>query len=131
MPDAQLLQFGGSLLAILALAWLVSRLGLGQGRRIADEAEAVFLAQEAVDGFEPIATAIDADGRGALLRSKTGALMLLKVHGAHVAARLLTRAARADASEGAITVHSGERRFGAATLTIDDPGHWAEAIRAL
>ena len=36
--SAQALQFGGSLLAILALAWLAHRLGLGGDTRIRDEA---------------------------------------------------------------------------------------------
>ena len=48
----QALQFGGSLAAILLLAWLARRLGLGGDPRLRDPDEARRLSSEALDGFE-------------------------------------------------------------------------------
>ena len=87
--SAQLLQFGGSLIAILALAWLARRLGLGGDARIRDEAHLRELAEEALCGFDPVDMAIDRAGLGALARDAQGRVILLRRHGAHFAGRLL------------------------------------------
>ena len=61
----QALQFAGSLIAILALAWIARKLGLGGDTRIRDEAHLRELAEEALCGFEPVDIAIDRTVRGA------------------------------------------------------------------
>jgi hypothetical protein len=60
----QMLQFAGSLIAILALAWFARRLDLGGDTRIRDEAHLRELAEEALCGFEPVEIAIDRVGTG-------------------------------------------------------------------
>ena len=79
---AMLLQFGGSLVAILALYWIARRLGLGGDARIRSEDDARDLAEEAHCGFEPHEIALDREGRGALLRDDKGRVMVLRHIGA-------------------------------------------------
>ena len=67
IPLAQILQIGGSLVAILLLAWIAHRLGLGGDTRIRSEDQARELADEAVSGFEPVDIAIDRAGMRAFL----------------------------------------------------------------
>lgn len=129
------LLFLGSLLAILALAGLARWLGLGRAPRLADEAQARAAANEAVDGFIPIRTAIDRAGRGALLEDRQGRLLLLKPHGNFFAGRLLASGAsavhRVGQGQSALQVDSGERRYGSIWLEIDDIEHWVAAIERL
>lgn len=127
----QALQFVGSLIAILVLAWLVKRLGLGKNPRLNDDAQARAAAAEASDGFEAQEIARDADGRGALLRDGQGRIMLLKPHGVHFAGRILTASASADCTAETISVDTGERRYGTIELQVDDPASWVEAINRL
>lgn len=126
------LQFGGSLLAIVALAWLVHRLGLGGERRIRDEDHARELAGEIQDGFVPAQVALDRQGRAALLCDDSGQIMLLRVHGSKAAGRILGMWASArvldDPDEHTLEVSSGERRFGNANLDIENAAGWMQAI---
>lgn len=134
MP-AELLQFAGSLAAILLLAWLARKLGLGRGAGELDPALIAKAAREVSDEFEPREIAIDRDGRAALVRDESGRIMLLKRHGAHFAGRILTPAASVitpDQSDpDRIEIACGERRFGIVTLNFEKAGSWAEAIEAL
>lgn len=127
--------FLGSLVAILALAGFARWLKLGHAPRLATEAEARAAAAEAIDDFEPVRIALDHQGHGALLQDGTGRLLLLKPHGNFFAGRLLTGASRADHQTGhgrtGLRIDSGERRFGAITLQLDDPAYWADAIKRL
>lgn len=129
---AQLLQFGGSLLAILALAWAVHRLDLGGERRIRDEAHARELASEAEEEFMPVDVAVDGAGRAALLRDSAGQIMLLRMHGSKTAARILGMWASAriidNDGQSSLEVNSGERRFGNANLDIENATGWMQAI---
>jgi hypothetical protein len=127
----QFLQFGGSLLAILALAWFARRLGLGGETRIHDEAHLHALADEALSGFEPVEVALDHAGQAALARDGAGRVMLLRRHGSHFAARLLGPGARADSDGDTLTVNSGERQFGAVTLVLDNADAWAARLARL
>jgi hypothetical protein len=126
-----LLQFLGSLIAILALAGLAWWLKLGPAPRLADEASARAAADEAVPGFDPIAIGLDREGRGALLRDAAGRVLLLRPHGVHFAGRVLTGMARARVEEGTLVIDTGERRYGSARLLLDDAAAWAETIEAL
>ena len=128
----ELLQFGGSLLAILALAWIALKLGLGGDRRIRDEAELRVLAEEALCGFEPVELAIDRAGLAALARDAEGRVMLLRRHGAHFASRLLDGHANVRLDRHFLIVGTSDRRFGEVTLDLgDDASAWAASLRRL
>ena len=132
MESALLLQFGGSLLAILALAWLAERLGLGGDRRIGDEAEARALADEAICGFEPVDIAIDRAGMGALLRDARGRVLLIRRHGTHFAGRLLDSYTHARLDHQFLTLATSDRRFGSVTFDLGRRApEWAASLRRL
>lgn len=128
----QLIQMGASVAAILALAFICARLGLGGNVRIASEAEARQLAREALCGFEPVDLALDRAGIGALLRDGQGRVLLLRRHGAHFAARLLDNHASARLDRNFLTLGSDERWFGQVTLDLGDKAQsWASSLRHL
>lgn len=128
----QLLQFAGSLVAILVLAWLAHRLGLGGDTRIRDEAHARALADDALCGFEPVDIAIDKSGIGALLRDAQGRVMLLRRHGSHFASRLLDNHLHVRLDRNLLGVGTGEKRFGTVTLDLGDKAPaWAASLRRL
>lgn len=130
--SAQLLQFGGSLIAILALAWLARRLGLGGDARIRDEAHLRELAEEALCGFDPVDVAIDRAGLGALARDAQGRVMLLRRHGAHFAGRLLDSHLHVRLDRNLLALGTGEKRFGTITLDLgDEAPAWAASLRRL
>ena len=129
---AQLIQPLVSLLAILALAWLARRMGLGDDVRIRDEDHARELAKAAVCGFDPADIALDRAGIGALLRDSQGRVMLIKRHGAHFAARVLDTHADARLDRNFLTIGSGEKTFGKVTLNLGDKAQvWASSLRRL
>lgn len=129
---AQLIQLGGSLVAILLLAWGCSRMGLGGDVRLRDEAEARRLAEEAVCGFTVTDLVLDRAGIGALLRDTQGRVMLLRRHGARFAARLLDSHAFARLDRNFLTIGSGEKTFGRVTLDLGDKAQvWAGSLRHL
>ncbi len=129
---AQLIQPLVSLLAILALAVLARRMGLGEDVRIRDENHARELAQEAVCGFDVADIALDRAGIGALLRDSNGRVMLIKRHGAHFAARVLDTHANARLDRNFLTIGSGEKNFGRVTLDLGGKAQiWASSLRRL
>lgn len=127
----QLMQFAASLVAILVLAWLVAKMGLGAPPRLADEAAARSAAGEVSDGFCAVDIALDKDGRGALLRDAAGRIMLLKPHGVHFAGRILGPAAQARREGERLAIDTGERRFGSLDLSVDNAASWEAAINGL
>lgn len=130
--SGQLLQFGGSLLAILALGWIAHRLGLGGDTRIRDEAHLRALAEEALYGFEPIEIAIDRAGIAGLARDGEGRVMLLRRHGAHFAGRLLDSHAHIRLDRHFLIVGTADRRFGTMSLDLGDQAQaWAASLRRL
>lgn len=116
--SATFLIAGGSLIAILFLAWLSARLGLGAEPRIRDEHHARELADDALCGFTSTDIAIDRGGAAALLRDEAGRVMLVRRHGAHFAARLLEPSATIRLEGGRLVVATSERRFGTAALDL-------------
>ncbi|WP_370033688.1 hypothetical protein [Qipengyuania mesophila] len=130
LPPA-LLQFLGSLIAILALAGVAWWLKLGPEPRLADEDAARRAADEAISGFEPVAIGLDRSGRGALMRDAAGRILLLRPHGVHFAGRLLPREARARLEGDELEIDPGERRYGKARLVLEDASAWASAIEAV
>lgn len=132
MTTALLLQFGGSLLAILALAWLARRLDLGGDARIQGEEHARVLAEEAICGFEPVEIAIDRAGMGALLRDPRGRVLLLRRHGSHFASRLLDSYVHARLDRNFLTLATADQRFGSVTFDLGNKApEWAASLRRL
>lgn len=128
----QAAQFGGSLLAILLLAWLARWLGLGGDPRLRDPDEARRLAGEALCGFEAQDLVLDRAGIGALLRDSAGRVLLLRRHGVHWVARLLDSHAGVRLDRSFMTIATGDRTFGAITLDLGDQAQaWASSLRRI
>lgn len=126
-----LLQFGGSLAAILVLAALAVALKLGGKPVLGDERDAARIAGEVEDGFEPVRVSISREGSAALLRDASGRIMLVRRHGNKFAGRILTPATRVREEVDGLLVDPGESRFGTARLSLGDAGYWADAINRL
>ena len=128
----QALQFGGSLAAILLLAWLARRLGLGGDPRLRAPDEARRLAGEALYGFEAQDVILDRAGIGALLRDPGGRVMLLRRHGARWAGRLLDRHVGVSLDHTLMTIAPRDKAFGAVTLDLGEQAQvWAASLRQL
>lgn len=129
---AEALQIAGSVVAILLLSLLCWKLGLGGDVRIRDEDEARQLADAALCGFEAVDLALDRARIGALLRDRSGRIMLLRRHGAHFVARLLDDHAFARLDRNFLTIGTGERSFGSVTLDLGEKAQvWASSLRHL
>lgn len=126
------LQFGGSLAAVLALAWLAAKLRLGGDPRLRDAEEARRLADEAVCGFDAEDIVLDRAGIGALLRDRQGRVMLIRRHGARWVARLLDGHAGVRLDRQFLEVTTGERSFGRITLDLGEQAQvWAASLRRI
>ena len=126
------IQLAGSLAAILVLAWLAHRLGLGGDARIRSEDEARALADEALHGFEPTEIAIDKAGMGALCRDGEGRVLLLRRHGSHWASRMLDSHSHTRLDQGFLTLATADRRFGSITFDLGDKAPmWAASLRRI
>lgn len=125
-------QIAGSLIAILALAWIAHRLGLGGDARVRSEDEVRVLADEAIHGFEPVDIALDRAGMGALCRDGAGRVLLLRRHGSHWASRLLDSHAHTRLDQGFLTLATADRRFGSVTFDLGDKAPiWAASLRRI
>ncbi len=122
--SGQLLVFAGSLVGVAFLVLVSWWLGLGRGARIAGEAEARELADNALCGFSAEHVTLAIDGRGALLADSRNRIMVLVPHGALFVARLLDETACALRAGTQLTVTGSDPTFPAMTL---DLGHEAEA----
>lgn len=124
--------FGASLAAILGLAWLARWMDLGGDLRIRDADHACFLANQAVEGFEPVDLVLDKAGIGALLRDADGRQMLLRRHGAAWVGRLLDDRTEARLDRDFLVIGTGEKTFGTITLHLGEAtGVWAAGLRRL
>ncbi len=129
---ALVIQLGGSLVAILVLAWIAHRLRLGGDARIRSEEEARALADEAIQGFAPVEIAIDRAGMGALCRDGAGRVLLLRRHGSHWASRLLDSHAHARLDRSLLTLATADRLFGSVTFDLgDEAPAWAASLRRI
>lgn len=133
LPGAGIaLQAIGSLIAVLLVFVVVRALGMGSDVRIADEAEARALAEEARCGFDPVDVALDRARIGALLRNSAGEVMLIRRHGARFAARVLSSHAGARLDRGFLTLSTEDPHFGSITLDLGDRAQvWAASLRRL
>lgn len=126
-----MLVFGGSLVAILALAGFARALRLGGRAVLCDAAAVRSAAGEVEDGFEPTRLAIARAGDAALVADANGRIMVIKRHGNRFAGRILTRRAQAREEFDALVVDCGEARFGPVRLALDDSSAWADRINRL
>ncbi|MGB7418379.1 MAG: hypothetical protein WA918_04305 [Erythrobacter sp.] len=126
-----LLQFFGSLIAILLIVALVKMMRLGPKLRIDDEAAVAKAAGEVEDGFVPVRTSIARMRHAALARDTDGRIMLIKRHGNRFAGRILGRGAKAREVVDALIVECGDARFGEVRLQLTDAPYWADAINRL
>ncbi|MCB2089000.1 MAG: hypothetical protein R3E18_07025 [Sphingomonadaceae bacterium] len=127
-----LLQLGGSLLAILALAALARWMKLGAEPRIRDAESARMLAEEVDCGFEPVDIALDRFGYGALLRDASGRVMLIRQHGANFVGRMLDSRVQGRLDQGRLVIALPEASFGTATLDLGPAAaEWAASFRRL
>ena len=116
---AAMLPLAASLAAVLVIAWLTGRMGLGpSGPAIRDEAHALALAEEAECGFVGVEAWVDADGRAAIVRDRAGDAMLVRAHGVAHAARRIGRDTDIRLEDDRLVVTPADRRFGPVTLTL-------------
>jgi hypothetical protein len=127
-----LLKLGGSVIAILFLAWFARWLDLGGDVRIRSEEQARAIADQLVSGFDPVDIAIDKAGIGALMRDAGGRHLLVRRHGAQFAGRLLDRHSESRLDQNFLTVGTGEKTFGKVTLNLGPQAqYWAAGLRHL
>ncbi len=127
-----LLKLGGSVVAVLFLAWLARWLGLGGDLRIRSDEQARAIAGQVLYGFEPVDIAIDKAGIGALMRDAGGRHLLVRRHGAQFAGRLLDRHSDTRLDQNFLTVGTGEKTFGKVTLNLGPQAqYWAAGLRHL
>ena len=126
MSLADIIQLGASLVAVLFVAWLVGKLGLGADPRIEDAAHAIRLAEEAEAGFCGTDVARDRAGFAAIVRNEEGRMMLVRAHGNHFAARPVDASVEGRLDKDFLTLTMPERTFGSVTLQLGkDAGRWA------
>ena len=126
------IQLGASLLAVLFVAWLVKKIGLGADPRIEDAAHAIRLADEAEAGFNGSEVARDRAGFAAIVRNAEGRMMLVRAHGNHFAARPVDAATIGRLDKDFLTLTTPEKAFGAVTLRLGkEAGMWASRMRDL
>ena len=127
-----LLQFGGSLLAVLVLSAFVARLGLGREAPVLTDEEARRQAAGAIFGFEPVEVGLDKSGKAALLSDGLGRLVLVVVIGVHFATRQLGSATSARSENGLLAINLGELGFHPVSLDLGAKAvTWAKRIEAL
>ena len=127
-----MLQLGGSLIAILALAGLAAWLRLGKARDFSDPEAVSALADAELYGWQSAEVACDAAGKAALVMEQDGRIALLAAHGSHLVARELGRPARAVQDGTRLTIRTGERMLPPVTLDLGGAAQaWFTRIRAL
>lgn len=125
-----LAKLGGSIAAILLLAWTAKRMGLGGDLRIRDEDHVRALADEAVCGYRPQHIIIDRAGVGALMKDAQGRHMLIRRHGAQFVGRLLDGHSDSRLDQNFLTIGTGEKSFGKVTLNLGpEAQNWAAGLR--
>lgn len=123
-----LIETGGSLVAILALAGLAWWMKLGGAPLLQDEAAVHRAAGEISDGFEVAKYEISRDRTAAVVQDCSNQIMVIRRHGNRFVGRILGASAIAQANETTLEIDCGERTFGVVKLEIGDGSAWAEAI---
>ena len=126
----ELAKLGGSIAAILLLAWTAKRMGLGGDVRIRDEDHALALAEEAVFGFQPERIILDKANIGALMKDAQGRHLLIRRHGAQFVGRLLDGHSDSRLDQNFLTIGTGDKAFGKVTLNLGaEAQYWAAGLR--
>jgi hypothetical protein len=113
------LLLAGSLAAILILAGLAWALKLGRAGHegtVEDPESAARAAEEALAGFAAIGALVGEDRAAALVAGAHGRVAAIRRHGARLAVREV-RWSQVRATFDGILVETGDRRFGAVTVT--------------
>lgn len=129
--DPQLLIFGGSLVAIFALAGLARWLGLGGNPTLRNDAAVRLAASEVADGFVAERISIARNAKAALASDPAGRIMVIKQHGNQFAGRVLASGSQAREEVDGLVVDCGEVRFGTVRLSLADASTWADRINRL
>ena len=130
MNQAEFIQLGASLAAVLFVAWLVRKIGLGADPRIEDADHAIRLAEEAEAGFRGTEVARDRAGFAAIVRNAEGRMMLVRAHGNFFAARPVDASVIGRLDKDFLTLTTPEKTFGAVTLQLGkEAGMWASRMR--
>ena len=129
---AVVIQVAVSFVFIMGLYYLARAMQLGGDVRIRDEAHARALADAAITGFVAQDVALDRARIGALLRDASGRIMVVRRHGTHFAARLLSDHGGVRLDRQFLTLSAGEPRFGTITLELGAEAQaWAASLRRL
>ena len=128
---AEVWQLLGSLGAIALLIVLVRAGRLGTSPSFGSEADVREAAVSVLDDFDAAEIAIDERGTAALLADRTGRVLLLRAHGAHVAGRLLAAPACATLAGDDLIVDPADPRFGRVRLAVAEPQRWKLLIDQL
>lgn len=126
-----LFQFGGSLVAILAVAGLAVFLKLGGSPKLSDDIAVARAAGEVEDGFVAQRSSISRGGKSALARDGDGRIMVIKSHGNKFVGRVLATNSTAREEVDGLVVDTSEPRFGTVRLSLADASYWADAINRL
>lgn len=114
---------GGSLVAVLALAWLAHAMRLGGDARITDEQAARTIAD--YHDFEAADVVVDRAGMGALASDAAGGFLLIRRHGAHFLGERLSPPLKARLDQRFLTL-------GGTVLDLgEDAPVWAARLRSL
>jgi hypothetical protein len=126
----ELAKLGGSIAAILLLAWTAKRMDLGGDVRIRDEDHARALAEEAICGYQPTQIILDKANIGALMKDATGRHLLVRRHGAQFVGRLLDGHSDSRLDQNFLTIGTGDKAFGKVTLNLGpEAQYWAAGLR--
>jgi hypothetical protein len=112
-------QLAGSLAAIVilaGLAWLLKLGRAGHEGTVDDPESAARAAEEALAGFRAIGALVGDDRAAALVAGAHGRVAVVKRHGARLAVREV-RWSQVRATFDGMLVETGDRRFGAVTVT--------------
>jgi hypothetical protein len=121
------LLLGGSLFAVLLLAWVAKVLGLGGDVRLDPDAARRIAHDE---GFNPVDVITDRAGIAAIVRDADGRHMLIRRHGVNFVTRMLRPPLDARLDQKFLTIGTGEPMFGRITLDLGEAASvWAAGLR--
>lgn len=126
-----LLQFAGSLTAILVIYLIARFMRLGGSPKLVDEAAVSVAADEVEAGFVPARVSISRGGAAALAKDAGGRIMVIKRHGNRFAGRILSGQASAREEVDGLVIDPRETQFGTVRLSIPDAASWADAVNRL
>lgn len=117
----------GSLAAVFFVAAVSWFLGMGRTPRIESGDQARQLACDAHSGFEPTDAVVSRDGKAALVSGRNGDFVLLREHGANIAARVMHEQPPIRQDGNMLIVETGERLYGDLRLDLgaEDARRWS------